>query len=98
MKIEKKGSEVDYKLLVGGKWEETGEWSEVLSPYDDSLVGRVAQGDEQTVSRAVDEAQAAFNLERNALDRARLNATLETEKPRFTQRMKTLLNRIILND
>ena len=60
MKIEKKGSEVDYKLLVGGRWEETGEWSEVLSPYDDSLVGRVAQGDEQTVSRAVDEAQAAF--------------------------------------
>jgi len=45
-----------------------------------------------------DEAQAAFNLERNALDRARLNATLETEKPRFTQRMKALLNRIILND
>jgi type II secretory pathway component GspD/PulD (secretin) len=45
-----------------------------------------------------DEAQAAFRLERNAQDRERLNATLETEKPRFTQRMKTLLNRIILND
>jgi acyl-CoA reductase-like NAD-dependent aldehyde dehydrogenase len=51
---------VDYKLLLAGEWVETGEWADVLSPYDESVVGRVAQGDEQTVSRAVDAAQAAF--------------------------------------
>jgi acyl-CoA reductase-like NAD-dependent aldehyde dehydrogenase len=51
---------VDYKLLLAGEWIETGEWSEVLSPYDESVVGRVAQGDEQTVGRAVDAAQQAF--------------------------------------
>ena len=51
---------MDYKLLLAGEWIETGEWSEVLSPYDESVVGRVAQGDEQTVGRAVDAAQQAF--------------------------------------
>ena len=51
---------MDYKLLVGGKWVETGEWADVLSPYDESLVGRVAQGNEQTVAQAVETAQAAF--------------------------------------
>ncbi len=51
---------MDYKLLLAGEWIETGEWSEVLSPYDESVVGRVAQGDEQTVARAVDAAQQAF--------------------------------------
>ena len=51
---------MDYKLLLAGEWVETGEWADVLNPYDESLVGRVAQGDEQTVDRAVDAAQAAF--------------------------------------
>ena len=33
---------MDLKLLLGGKWVETGEWDEVLSPYDQSPVARVA--------------------------------------------------------
>ena len=51
---------MDYKLLVGGEWVETGEWDEVLSPYDQSLVARVAQGDAETVEKAAELAQAAF--------------------------------------
>jgi acyl-CoA reductase-like NAD-dependent aldehyde dehydrogenase len=51
---------VDHKLLVGGEWVATGEWDEVRSPYDGSLVGRVAQGDPATVDRAVRAAQVAF--------------------------------------
>ena len=51
---------MDYKLLLAGEWIETGDWAEVLSPYDESVVGRVAQGNEQTVDRAVDAAQNAF--------------------------------------
>ena len=30
------------KLLLDGEWIETGEWLEVRSPYDGSVVGRVA--------------------------------------------------------
>src|SRR4029450_2510570 len=30
----------DHKLYVAGEWTETGEWSEVHAPYDDTLIGR----------------------------------------------------------
>jgi acyl-CoA reductase-like NAD-dependent aldehyde dehydrogenase len=39
---------------------ETGEWDEVKSPYDGTLVGRVAEGDAALVDRAVRAAQEAF--------------------------------------
>jgi len=51
---------VDHKLLAAGEWVETGEWGEVRSPYDGTVVGRVAQGDEATVDRAARAAQEAF--------------------------------------
>jgi acyl-CoA reductase-like NAD-dependent aldehyde dehydrogenase len=54
---------VDHKLLVAGEWMETGDWDEVASPYDGSLIGRVAQGDEALVDRAIDAAQEAFESE-----------------------------------
>ncbi len=50
----------DHKLLVAGEWLDTGEWDEVLSPYDGSPVGRVAQGDAALVDRAVKAAHEAF--------------------------------------
>jgi acyl-CoA reductase-like NAD-dependent aldehyde dehydrogenase len=50
----------DHKLLAAGEWIETGEWAEVKSPYDGSPVGRVAQGDEALVDRAVRAAHEAF--------------------------------------
>src|SRR5688572_25280091 len=50
----------DHKLLVAGEWIETGEWSEVRSPYDETVVGRVAQGDAGLVDRAATAAQGAF--------------------------------------
>jgi acyl-CoA reductase-like NAD-dependent aldehyde dehydrogenase len=51
---------VDHELLVAGEWRETGEWSEVLSPYDGSAVGRVAQGDAALVDEAARAAREAF--------------------------------------
>ncbi|HEX2708086.1 MAG TPA: aldehyde dehydrogenase family protein [Solirubrobacterales bacterium] len=51
---------VDHKLLAAGEWLESGDWSEVRSPYDDSLVGRVALGDAATVERAISAAHEAF--------------------------------------
>jgi acyl-CoA reductase-like NAD-dependent aldehyde dehydrogenase len=67
----------DHKLLAAGEWQETGAWDEVKSPYDGSVVGRVAQGDEALVERAIEAAHEAFatadfpQLERaKVLDRA----------------------------
>ena len=51
---------VDHKLLAAGEWIETGEWGEVKSPYDGSVVGRVAQGDAALVDRAATAAREAF--------------------------------------
>lgn len=51
----------DHALLVAGEWQETGDWDEVSSPYDGSLVGRIAQGDAALVDRAVRTAHAAFS-------------------------------------
>jgi len=50
----------DHKLLAAGEWIETGEWAEVASPYDGTVIGRVAQGDEALVDRAVRAAHEAF--------------------------------------
>jgi acyl-CoA reductase-like NAD-dependent aldehyde dehydrogenase len=51
---------VDHKLLAAGEWAETGEWDEVLSPYDRAVVGRVARGDAALVDRVAIAARAAF--------------------------------------
>ena len=78
----------DHKLLAAGEWIETGEWDEVKSPYDGTVVGRVAQGDAALVDRAVRAAHEAFETadfpqhERAAvLDRA---AELAAERVRRT--------------
>jgi acyl-CoA reductase-like NAD-dependent aldehyde dehydrogenase len=51
---------VDHKLLAAGEWIETGEWGEVKSPYDGTVVGRVAEGDAALVDRAAKVAREAF--------------------------------------
>ncbi|MDX6609472.1 MAG: hypothetical protein QOF85_1397 [Solirubrobacterales bacterium] len=51
---------VDHKLLAAGEWIETDEWGEVRSPYDGTVVGRVAEGDAELVDRAAKAAQKAF--------------------------------------
>jgi acyl-CoA reductase-like NAD-dependent aldehyde dehydrogenase len=50
----------DHKLLAAGEWQETGAWDEVKSPYDGSVVGRVAQADEALSERAIEAAHEAF--------------------------------------
>lgn len=53
----------DHKLLAAGEWMETGAWDEVRSPYDGSVVGRVAQGDEALAKKAIEAANEAFEAE-----------------------------------
>jgi len=47
---------IERKLLLDGEWVETGDWLEVRSPYDGSLVGRVSKGGAAEARRAVDAA------------------------------------------
>ena len=71
------------KLLVGGQWIETGDWLEVLSPYDGSLVGRVAKGGAEDARRAVDAAARAMGDPLPAHERAAIldrTAQLVTER------------------
>ena len=58
------------KLLVGGEWIETGEWIEVQSPYDGSVVGRVPQAGADEARRAVDAAEKAMRDPLPAHERA----------------------------
>ena len=51
---------VDHQLLAAGEWIATGEWAEVKSPYDGSVVGRVARGDAALVDRCAIAARAAY--------------------------------------
>jgi len=48
------------KLLIGGEWVETGEWIDVLSPYDASLVGRAAKAGAEETRKALDAAERAM--------------------------------------
>jgi len=47
-------------MLIAGERVETGKWSEVRSPYDGSLVGRVPLADNALADRAINAAHAAF--------------------------------------
>jgi len=50
----------DWDLFVAGGWLSTGRWEEIRSPYDGTLVGRVATADEALVDLAVEAARGAL--------------------------------------
>ena len=58
------------KLLIAGEWVETGEWIEVRSPYDGSLVGRVPSAGADETRRALDAAEHAMREPLPAHERA----------------------------
>ena len=64
----------DHKLLVAGERLETGEWSEVKSPYDGTVIGRVPKADAGVVDRAVDAARRRLRGRRLPPARARRRA------------------------
>ena len=53
-------TETIQKLYVDGEWYETGETADVTSPYDGSVVGRVAYGGADDARRAIDAAEKAM--------------------------------------
>jgi acyl-CoA reductase-like NAD-dependent aldehyde dehydrogenase len=60
------------KLLVGGEWIETGEWIEVQSPHDDTVVGRVPSAGAGVARKAVDAAERAMRDPLPAHERAEI--------------------------
>jgi acyl-CoA reductase-like NAD-dependent aldehyde dehydrogenase len=48
------------KLLIGGKWIETGDWIDVASPFSGETVGRVAKAGADETRGAIDAAEAAM--------------------------------------
>ena len=58
------------RLLIDGEWIETGEWLEVRSPYDDSVVARVAKGGADEARNAVAAAERAMQNPLPAHERA----------------------------
>jgi acyl-CoA reductase-like NAD-dependent aldehyde dehydrogenase len=62
----------DRKLLLDGEWVETGDWVEVVSPYDGSLVARVAKAGADETRAAVDAAERAMRTPLPAHKRAEI--------------------------
>jgi acyl-CoA reductase-like NAD-dependent aldehyde dehydrogenase len=68
----------DHPLLIGGESVETGEWTEVRSPYSGEIVGRIAKGGAAETRRALDAAASVLASPLPAHERARiLNATAQ---------------------
>jgi len=68
----------DHPLLIGGERVETGDWTEVRSPYSGEVVGRIAKGGAAETRRALDAAAAALASPLPAHERARiLDATAQ---------------------
>jgi acyl-CoA reductase-like NAD-dependent aldehyde dehydrogenase len=61
---------IERALLIGGRQVDTGRWLEVHSPYDGSVVGRVAQAGVAETQRAVEAAEHAMQRPLPAHERA----------------------------
>src|SRR5690242_16938691 len=60
----------DQPLVIGGDRIETGEWTDVRSPFSGQLVGRVAKGGAAEARRALDAAEEAMRHPLPAHERA----------------------------
>ena len=54
-----------YKMYLAGKWIAAKDTIRVESPYNDKLVGTVASATKKDYTKAIDEAQKAFEITRN---------------------------------
>src|SRR4051812_5604525 len=81
----------DHLLLIDGERVETGEWTEVHSPYSGDVVGRIAKGGGAEARRALDAADEAFRNPLPAHERARiLDATARLLEERQEEAARTI--------
>ena len=66
----------DHALLIDGERVETGEWTEVRSPYSGESIGRVAKGGAAEARRALDAADRVLREPLPAHERARILDTV----------------------
>ncbi|RLJ70137.1 acyl-CoA reductase-like NAD-dependent aldehyde dehydrogenase [Hydrogenivirga caldilitoris] len=52
---------IEKPMLIGGEWKDSPQKIEVVYPYTGEVVGRVAQGTEEDVNRAIEAAKEGFN-------------------------------------
>ena len=82
---------IERGLFIDGARVETGDWLEVRSPYDGSLVGRVAKGGDADARRAVDAAQRAMTEPIPAHERAAiLDRTAQLVEERAEEVARTI--------
>jgi acyl-CoA reductase-like NAD-dependent aldehyde dehydrogenase len=62
----------DHALLIGGRQVETGEWTEISSPFSGATLGRIAKGGAAEARRALDAAERAMASPLPAHERARI--------------------------
>ncbi len=67
---------VDHPLLIDGQPVETGEWTEVRSPFSGDVIGRIARGGAAEARRALDAAATAMETPLPAHERARILDTV----------------------
>src|SRR5512146_1603602 len=65
-------STIDHALLIDGQQVETGDWTNVLSPYSGEIIGRIAAGGAAETRRALDAADRALRSPLPAHERARI--------------------------
>jgi acyl-CoA reductase-like NAD-dependent aldehyde dehydrogenase len=63
---------LDRSLLIGGEHVETGEWTDVRSPFSGETIARIAKGGAAEAARALDAAAAAMRNPLPAHERARI--------------------------
>ena len=74
----------DHPLLIGGERVETGDWTEVRSPYSHDVIGRIAKGGAAETRSALSAAAAALQSSLLAHERARiLDATAQLSATTF---------------
>ena len=66
----------DHALLIDGERVETGEWTDVRSPYSGDAIGRVAKGGAAEAQRALDAAARVLREPLPAHERARILDTV----------------------
>jgi acyl-CoA reductase-like NAD-dependent aldehyde dehydrogenase len=66
----------DHALLIDGERVETGDWTEVRSPYSGAVIGRVAKGGGTEARRALDAAARVLREPLPAHERARILDTV----------------------
>jgi acyl-CoA reductase-like NAD-dependent aldehyde dehydrogenase len=75
----------DHALLIDGEHVETGEWTDVLSPFSGEIVGRVAKGGAAETRRALDAAARVLESPLPAHERARI---LDTTAQLLSERLE----------